>query len=112
MIGIAALDRVNWCTRGSGLGTHNRILILSVYVGRDDTHRSGTFRTSYSQPGIAHSLAGRNPNIQTFGVVQELSKKLEELCYMRLERIHNLFQDSEQDKDTDLALGGSGGGHG
>jgi hypothetical protein len=41
-----------------------------------------------------------------------LGKKLKKLGYMRLERIHYLFQDGVQDKDTDLTLGGIGGGHG
>lgn len=61
---------------------------------------------------MIRSLASCNLDFQTLGVVQELSEKLEELSYMRLQRVHNLFQDSKQNKDTDLALDGNGGGHG
>jgi hypothetical protein len=60
---------------------------------------------------IAHSLASGNPNFQTFGVVQELSEELEKLGYMRLERIHDFFQDGIQYENTKLPLGGDGGSH-
>ena len=40
MIEIDAMIRVNWCGKGSDLGTYDRILIPSINVGSDDTHRS------------------------------------------------------------------------
>lgn len=40
VIEIDAMIRVNWCGKGSDLGTYDRILIPSINVGSDDTHRS------------------------------------------------------------------------
>jgi hypothetical protein len=93
--------------------TYDRILIFSIYISSDNAHSpEDGQRPRRASVDAIHSLASRDPDFQTCGVVQELGKKLKKLGYMRLERIHHLFQDGVQDKDTDLTLGGIGGGHG
>ena len=103
---------MNTDATGDWFETYNCILVLSIYVGSNYTHRSRNVQgLNRVDRIIAHLLASGNPNFQTFGVVQELSKELEKLGYMRLERIHDLFQDGIQYENTNLPLRGDGGSH-
>lgn len=113
MIEIGAVVCLSSRETGISDTTHDCILILPVYISSNDTHRSKNVqRLHKTNAGALHSLASRNPDFQTFGVVEELSEELEELGYMRLERIHYLLQDGIEDENTNLALSGIWRGHG